>query len=151
MQYLRMALGSTLNWAFRWSIVSTTGSSMRIPSRRSKYIVSSLVIFFTVATLCPFAVGDTLQAAGAPELTSGQDMDAMACGASACRSTQISTIRQDSFQTIQDVLGHSTAATFGSAVLPEPPRIRGEAVRDRVDLRPVQRVPLYILHASLIR
>lgn len=125
---------------------------MEIPSRPSKRIVFFLAVFFTVATLCPFAGGDTLQVAVTPELTSGQAMDAMQCGASACQSAQIATARQDAFRAIHDVLAHSVAvAAFGSAVLPEPQQIRAEVVRDPADLQSLQRIPLYLLHVSLIR
>lgn len=125
---------------------------MRDLSCTGRLGTSLLAFFLTVFTLCPFAVGAVSQATGALELTSGQDMGAMQCGTSVCQSGRISTARQDSFQTIQDVLAHpTTVAAFETVVQPDLQQVGAGHLENQSRLKSVSNVPLYIRHVSLIR
>jgi len=125
---------------------------MRIANRSDKFVTFFFVFAFTVVTLCPFAVEASVPAASATELTSADDMGAMQCHVSLCQANQISAARQDSFQTIHDVVAHTlVAAAFGSSALPDPRPVRAGFVRDHFPPTSAQRVPLYLLYASLIR
>lgn len=121
-------------------------------SRARTIAKAFLMVSLVVVTLCPAAMAGTAPAFGAVAIIAGPDMGMMPCPVLSCPSERLSATRHDGLQPIHDLAAQSVAAVVSGMVSgPEPQRASARFLPDGAHPNSFQSVPLYLLHASLIR
>lgn len=146
-----MKLQGSLGRSRRYMALVSPLKQIRL-RRTSMLARAVLMVSFAAATVCPMALMSTAPAFGTLEIAAGQDMGAMPCPMSLCRSEQLSPARHDILKTIHDQLAHAvTVLVPGTAVGSEPRLTRARFASNFSYPRSSQHIPLYLLYASLIR
>lgn len=110
------------------------------------------MVSLVAVTLCPAAIVGPTPAFGAVAITAGSDMGMMPCPISSCPSERLSATRHDVLQPIHDLLAQPAAGAVSGLVSgPEPQHTSARFLPDVAHPRSLQHIPLYLLHASLIR
>ncbi|MEW6683234.1 MAG: hypothetical protein AB1451_10000 [Nitrospirota bacterium] len=117
------------------------------PIRKPVAVVVSFLLL--VASLCPVSVS-----AMSPDVAwTDPGMAPMSCPVQLVPCTTLSTAFQSSVQHLKSVPGHSASILDPDGETTIAPAVanRGRVSRDSIRVAPLRSIPLYLLHASLIR